>query len=40
MKTLYLNHNGFSQICKGSDENKTIKLPFIFFGDPPQTPLA
>ena len=38
MKTLYLNHNGFSVFCKGSDENKTIKFPFNFLRLPPAPP--
>ncbi len=38
MKTLYLNHNGFSQFCKESDKNKTIKFPFNFLRLPPAPP--
>jgi len=38
MNTLYLNHNGFSQFCKGSDENKTKTFPFNFLRLPPAPP--
>ena len=38
MKTLYLNHNGFFEFCKGYGESKTIKFPFNFLRLPPCTP--
>jgi len=38
MKTLYLNHNGFFEFCKGYGESKTIKFPFNFLRLPPAPP--
>lgn len=38
MKSLYLNHNGFFEFCKGYGESKTIKFPFNFSRLPPAPP--
>ena len=38
MNSLYLNHNGFFEFCKGYGESKTKTFPFNFLRLPPAPP--